>query len=81
MMMNSVFTGGKLPDWMGVDIGPVSVKGGRATMSQGQVFSDFTGREAGYAPSYRLVTDMGSSKSQTILPGGASGHRYLIFVN
>ena len=75
-MMRNLFFGGKLPGLVsrlfGVDYGPITIPGGRATIVQGQIFKSH-GRSTTFAPSYRSVTDLGSDKVHTALAGGPSG--------
>ncbi len=75
--MRNIFFGGKLP-WIinrffGVDHGPISLAGGRATIVQGQVVQTH-GRQSTFSPSYRSVTDLGLDEIHTALAGGPSGN-------
>jgi penicillin amidase len=76
VLMRNLLLGGKLPELVsrlaGIDYGPISVPGGRATISQGQVFWTH-GRLTTFAPSYRSVTDLGRDEVFTALAGGPSG--------
>jgi penicillin amidase len=76
VMLRNIFLGGKLPAVvsriLGVDYGPISVPGGRATICQGQIFRTH-GRLTTFAPSYRSVTDLGRDEVFTALAGGPSG--------
>jgi len=65
----------RLPAWLGFSYGPLTLHGGRATVHQGQL-SRRDGRVAATGPSYRLVTDLGTDRSHTVLPGGASDRRF-----
>ena len=67
--------GGRLPRWMGFDRGPFPLRGGRATIHQGQVFRQ-RGRETSWAPSYRLATDLAEPVAHTALAGGPSDRRF-----
>jgi penicillin amidase len=60
---------------MGFDKGPYSLRGSRATIHQGQVFKS-AGRKTSFAPSYRLITDMGEDVVHTNLAGGVSDRRF-----
>lgn len=73
--MTNVFFGGKLPGWMGFDVGPVAVPGNRATPCQGQVFRSH-GRATSFVPSWRYVTDLAEDRAFTSLAGGPSGRRF-----
>jgi penicillin amidase len=76
VLLRNIFLGGKLPAFvsrvLGVDYGPISVPGGRATICQGQIFRTH-GRLTTFAPSYRSVTDLGRDEVFTALAGGPSG--------
>ncbi len=73
--LTHVLLGGKLPGWVGFDVGPVEIKGGRATPHQGQIYES-AGRTTSFAPSLRLMVDMGQPGSQTALAGGPSDRRF-----
>ncbi len=73
--MRHLMLGGKLPSWLGFDHGPVTLRGGRATIHQGQVFR-LAGRETNWAPSFRMVTDFGEPAAHTTLAGGPSDRRF-----
>lgn len=73
--MKHLMLGGRLPAWLGFDRGPIPLRGGRATASQGQVFV-LNGRETSWAPSYRFITDMSESAAHTALAGGPSDRRF-----
>jgi len=74
--MHNLFFGGKLPKivsrLLGVDHGPITLPGGRATIIQGQIFWAH-GRQTTFAPSYRSVSDLGTNEVHTALAGGPSG--------
>jgi penicillin amidase len=74
LTMTNIFFDGSLPHWMGFDHGPVRLPGCRATIVQGAIF-EAHGRTTSFAPSHRFVTDMGSHRAETVLPGGPSGRR------
>jgi penicillin amidase len=60
---------------LGFDYGPVGLRGGRATIHQGQLYRS-GGRQTSFAPSYRLVTDLGTREARTCLAGGPSDRRF-----
>jgi penicillin amidase len=67
--------GGHVPAWLGFDRGPIALPGGRATIHQGQIYRA-AGRETTFAPSYRIVTDLGENVAHTCLAGGPSDRRF-----
>lgn len=67
--------GGRLPAALGFDYGPIELRGGRATIHQGQVYRS-GGRETSFAPSYRLVTEFSEDVAHTCLAGGPSDRRF-----
>lgn len=67
--------GGRLPRWLGFDRGPVPLAGGRGTIHQGQVYRS-GGRDTSFAPTLRLVADLGDADVRTCLAGGASDRRF-----
>ena len=71
LRMQHLVLGGRLPLWVGLDYGPIALRGGRATIHQGQIYRS-GGRTTSFAPSYRLVTDLGESSARTCLAGGPS---------
>lgn len=75
MVMTNMFFGGKLPSFLGFDRGPIELKGGRATVHQGQIYSS-AGRVTSFTPSYRFVTDLAESTITSSLAGGASDKRW-----
>ncbi len=68
-------TNRELPDWMGFNHGPVTLRGGRATIHQGQIFR-VAGRETNWSPSYRFITDLAQPTTRTTLAGGPSDRRF-----
>jgi len=71
---SNMFFAGKLgaaAKFLGLDFGPLPMKGNRATVCQGQVWRDDE-RELSFAPSWRFVSDMSTLKAETSLPGGPS---------
>ncbi|MEA2024137.1 MAG: penicillin acylase family protein [Actinomycetota bacterium] len=73
--LTHILLGGKLPGWAGFDVGPIEVKGGRATPHQGQIYES-AGRTTSFAPSLRLMVDMGEDGLLTALAGGPSDRRF-----
>ncbi len=71
----NILLGGKLPKFMGFDKGPFSLRGGRATIHQGQVYTS-AGRDTSFAPSFRMITDMSEDVVYTNLAGGVSDRRF-----
>jgi penicillin G amidase len=67
--------GGRLPKFLGFDRGPFALPGGRATVSQGQIYRS-GGRLTSFAPSIRLVTDLSEDCCLTCLAGGPSDRRF-----
>lgn len=65
---------GKLPAFLGFDTRPIPLLGGRATPHQGQIYES-VGRQTSFAPSIRLVADMGDDILHTCLAGGPSDKR------
>jgi penicillin amidase len=75
IVMKHVLLGGRLPRLFGFDRGPIELIGGRATIHQGQIYRSGA-RETSFAPSYRLVTDLGEPAAYTALAGGPSDRRF-----
>lgn len=73
--MINMFFGGKMPKILGFDKGPIELKGGRATVHQGQIYTS-AGRITSFTPSYRMITDMATDEVHSSLAGGASGNRF-----
>ncbi len=73
--LTNMLLGGKFPKFMGFDKGPFPIRGGRATVHQGQVYKN-AGRSTSFAPSYRLITDMSENTVYTNLAGGVSDRRF-----
>ncbi len=74
LTMKHLLFGDRLPSWLGFDHGPLELAGSRATLHQGEIFR-FLGRKQGFAPCYRIVTDLGESAAHTALAGGPSDRR------
>jgi len=75
VLLRHLLYGGRLPRWLGFDRGPIALPGGRATVHQGQIYRA-GGRETTFAPSYRIVTDLGEDVAHTCLAGGPSDRRF-----
>jgi penicillin G amidase len=73
--MHHLFFQGKLPRFLGFDHGPVELPGCRATIVQGAVYRAH-GRDTSFAPSWRMVTDLGQDYIWSALAGGASDRRF-----
>jgi penicillin amidase len=73
--LTHILLGGKLPGWAGFDVGPIEIKGGRATPHQGQIYES-AGRTTSFAPSLRMMVDMGQPGTRTALAGGPSDRRF-----
>jgi len=75
VVLENVLLGGKLPRWAGFDVGPVELRGGRATPHQGQVYRS-AGRQTSFSPSLRLMADLGDDVLHSSLAGGPSDRRF-----
>lgn len=73
--LNNIVFQGKLPTFLGFDTESIPLLGGRATPHQGQVYRS-AGRDTSFAPSVRLIADMGESSLHTCLAGGPSDSRF-----
>lgn len=73
--LTNILLGNKLPKFLGFDIGPFPLRGGRATVHQGQVYTN-AGRKTSFAPSFRMITDMAEKSIHTNLAGGVSDRRF-----
>ena len=73
--LDNMFFGGKLPRFLGFDVGPIPIRGGRATPHQGQVYHS-AGRLTSFTPSLRFVADMRARELHTALCGGPSDRRF-----
>lgn len=73
--MRHILLGGRLPEFLGFDLGPVPLAGGRATLCQGRIYRSH-GRWTTFVPSWRCVTDLGGDLCRTALPGGVSDSRF-----
>ncbi|WP_422930363.1 penicillin acylase family protein [Singulisphaera sp. PoT] len=73
--LDHILLGGKFPRLLGFDRGPIPLRGGRATVHQGQIFRNRE-RDLVSGPSYRFVTDLATDELCANLPGGASDRRF-----
>jgi len=73
--LTNMLLGNKLPKFLGFDKGPFPLPGGRATIHQGQVYTS-AGRSTSFAPSFRMITDMGENVVHANLAGGVSDRRF-----
>ncbi len=73
--LTNIFFSGKLPRFLGFDKGPVVLRGGRATIQQGQIYRS-GGRTTSFSPSFRMVTDMSKDELHTNMAGGPSDRRF-----
>jgi penicillin amidase len=73
--LTNIFFAGGLPRFLGFDRGPVPLRGGRATPHQGQIFVN-AGRTTSFAPSLRLIADLGQATLLTAMPGGPRDRRF-----
>lgn len=73
--MSHMFFGGRLPKWLGFDRGPYTLKGGRATIHQGQIYSN-AGRVTSFMPSFRLISDLANEGVISNVAGGPSDRRF-----
>jgi len=75
VLLKHILFDGKLPKFLGFDKGPIPLPGGRATPHQGQVYKS-GGRDTSFAPSLRIVADLGDDVLHTALAGGPSDRRF-----
>lgn len=75
IVFQNIFFGGRLPRFLGFDIGPHPLPGGRATVHQGSKLR-YAGRTTSFGPCYHFVTDLSIDESWTNLPGGPSESRF-----
>ena len=75
-MLHNILFAGKGPRLLvrllGVDRGPISLQGNRATIVQGAIYRSH-GRLTTFAPSYRYIADLHTDEAHTALAGGPSG--------
>lgn len=65
----------KFPRFMGFDQGPIAIRGGRATVHQGQIYRS-AGRDTSFVPTFRFVTDFSTRTLHSNLLGGPSDRRF-----
>jgi penicillin amidase len=75
VVFRHLLLGSKLPRFLGFDRGPITLKGGRATVHQGQLLRGH-GRLMASGPSYRFVADLATDELRSNLPGGPSDRRF-----
>jgi penicillin amidase len=75
LVLTHVLLGGRVPAWAGFDRPTPGLRGGRATIHQGQRLRS-GGRDVVIGPSYRMVTDLAGTQLRTALPGGPSDRRF-----
>ena len=71
--VNRFFSGGR--PLFGFRSEPIGMPGCHATPVQGPLLTPAT-RESSFAPSYHMVTDLGTDEAWTNLPGGPSENRF-----
>jgi penicillin amidase len=74
LVLGHVLLSGRLPLKAGFDRSTPGLRGGRATIHQGQRLRS-SGREVAIGPSYRMVADLAGRTLRTALPGGPSDRR------
>jgi len=70
-----ILLGDSVASWLPFNKGPYPLQGSRATVCQGNLYSD-RGRQSSYAPSYRMVCAMKEAGIFSVLPGGPSDRFY-----
>ncbi len=75
IILSHILFGGKLPKFLGFDRGPITIPGGRATISQGQIYRS-ANRTTSFVPSFRMITDMDTDQCHTNMVGGPSDRRF-----
>ena len=73
-MMN-IFLGGKLPGFLGFDVKNMTLPGNRATIPQGQIYTN-AGRTTTFSPSFRMIVEIEKEGIWTNIAGGPSGNRF-----
>ena len=73
--MKNIMLGEKMPAAFGFNRGPISIRGGRATPHQGQIYKS-AGRVTSFTPSFRFVTDLSTDEMRTNMAGGPSDRRF-----
>ena len=67
----NILLGDKLPQWLGATTPSIALQGGRATPSQGQIYTSGN-RQTSFGPTIRVVTDMNEPVLYTSMAGGPS---------
>ena len=80
IVMTNILFAGKLPRVFGFDRGPIPIRGGRATVHQGQIYRS-AGRNTSFVPSFRMILDLGEDAAHTNLAGGPSDRRFSKWYN
>jgi len=73
--LTHILFGNRMPKMFGFDRGPITLRGGRATPHQGQIYRG-AGRVTSFTPSFRMVTDFARDELHTNLAGGPSDRRF-----
>lgn len=73
--LTNIFFNGKLPEFLGFDKKDLSIKGGRATVHQGQIYKS-GGRTTSFIGSFKMVTDFSENGVHTNMAGGPSDRRF-----
>jgi penicillin amidase len=74
-VLKHLLFGGKFPRFMAFDHGPIPIRGGRATVHQGQIYRS-AGRDTSFIPTFRFVTDFSEQVLHSNLLGGPSDRRF-----
>jgi len=72
---NRFFSAGSVGRLLGLRSRAIPMRGCHATIFQGHLLATAT-RESTFAPSYHMVTDLGTDEAWTNLPGGPSENRF-----
>jgi penicillin amidase len=75
IVLKNILLGESLPSFLGFNRGPIPLEGGRATVHQGQVYTNGE-RTTSFGPSIRIVTDMATRQIETNYIGGVSDRRF-----
>ncbi|MDH3712256.1 MAG: penicillin acylase family protein [Gammaproteobacteria bacterium] len=75
LVMSHLLFGDKFPRFLGFDRGPYAIPGGRATPHQGQIYES-AGRLTSFAPSLRIIADLGEKELRSCLAGGPRDRRF-----
>lgn len=74
-MMNNLLFNGKLPKFLGFDLGPIEMEGSRATVSASFIFHEKK-RAIVTGATCRFISDLATQEAHTILAGGPSESRF-----